>query len=147
MTTLRPLALADSKVLAALDALCFGDEAWSEDQIVGSLSLPTTVGIGGLESGTIIGFYLIQQTEEETEILTLGVHPAHQRKGIGEQMLADIIARQRQGTIFLDVAADNLAARKLYENAGFKPFAIRPRYYRRAGCWVDAINYRYNANN
>ena len=37
--------------------------------------------------------------------------------------------------IFLEVAADNTAAQKLYENNGYKQIGVRPKYYD----GVDAI--------
>ncbi|MFA6280169.1 MAG: GNAT family N-acetyltransferase [Bdellovibrionales bacterium] len=142
----RALVDGDVPVLAALDALCFGEEAWSEEQIKGSLSLPTTKGHGWFEGETMVAFYLVQTSGDETEILTIGVHPSHRRAGLGRQMIGHILAAQAVGMVFLDVACDNMAARRLYEGAGFMPFGFRPRYYQRQGKAVDAINYSFVLN-
>ena len=140
---MRPLTLTDSEALVALDALCFGAEAWSLAQITGSLSLSTTIGMACMEDNRIVGFYLAQKTEEETEIQTLGVHPDFCRRGLGRLMLNHILSNQQKGTVFLDVAADNCPARQLYESAGFTIFGTRPAYYQRGPQKVDAVNYRY----
>lgn len=139
----RALTDGDVQALAALDALCFGEEAWSEEQIKGSLSLPTTKGQGWFDEAAIIAFYLVQKTGDETEILTIGVHPSYRRRGLGQKMINHILASQKAGMIFLDVACDNVAARRLYEGAGFTPFGFRPRYYKRQGKAIDAINYHF----
>ena len=140
---IRSLTLMDAPALAALDALCFGSEAWSTDALASSLALPTTTGMAWEEGGQIIGFYLVQKTEGETEILTLGVHPEFRRRGTGRAMLAHILhERGAEGVVFLDVAEDNHAAQRLYESCGFKVFSRRSGYYRRADSAVDALNYR-----
>jgi len=42
--------------------------------------------------------------------------------------------------MFLEVAADNLAAQSLYAGAGFNPIGRRPAYYIRSGGQaVDAV--------
>ncbi len=146
MVTTRALIDADVPALTALDALCFGEEAWSEEQIRGSLALATTKGYGWFEGAAITAFYLIQKTGDETEVLTLGVHPSYRRCGLGRQMIDHILASQKEGLVFLDVACDNVAAHHLYEGAGFAPFGFRPRYYKRQGQAIDAINYHFVIN-
>jgi len=142
----RRLTPQDANDLAKLDMLCFGPESWSEAQIAGSIALTSTVGAGWRDqtNGCFIAFYLIQRAAPEAEILTLGVPPEHRGMGLGRSVLRHILDHAAKGcaSVFLDVAADNAAARALYEKEGFIPFRIRPRYYQRSGGAVDAVNYR-----
>ena len=49
---------------------------------------------------------------------------------------------QKEGATqaFLEVAADNLAARRLYESCGFQEISLRKAYYTRKNAFaVDAI--------
>jgi len=143
---MRPLSLADVSCLAALHAACFGAEAWSADQLYGSLNLPTTRGIGLCAGEQMGAFSLAQVTDEETEILTICVDPARRRCGFGQRLLRESVAAQAKGTVFLDVAADNVPALRLYEKTGFMLFGRRPCYYDRPEGKVDALTYRYLVN-
>ena len=63
---------------------------------------------------------------------TLSTHPDVQGRGRATRVLADAIAAEvARGTtvVFLDVAADNVAARALYDRAGFSVVAERKNYY------------------
>jgi ribosomal protein S18 acetylase RimI-like enzyme len=46
---------------------------------------------------------------------------------------------RRIGSIVLEVATENTAARRLYSDRGFIQVGLRPRYYRRADRIVDAL--------
>ena len=88
------------------------------------------------------GFALIQTVADETELLTLAVHPDHQRQGIARHMLQHWLANHASNAhrAILDVAADNRPALALYETLGFERCALRKAYYRRQdGSKVDAI--------
>lgn len=84
------------------------------------------------------GFIVYRAVADEAEILTIGVHPDARRGGIASAML--VVAEQDLRTrgikkLFLEVAENNVPARKLYERAGFHQIGIRPKYYD----GVDAI--------
>lgn len=138
----RPLERQDLGELVRLHALCFGVEAWSEAQLEGSLSLVTTESRGYWNDGALIAFLLSQNLAEECEILTIGVHPDYRGQGIATKLIRELIHNQKKGALFLEVAADNKTARKLYESLGFTLFARRKGYYARAGEKIDALNYR-----
>lgn len=148
--TLRTESLTKAHVLAlaALHGACFGpQESWSEDQIAGSLALPTTSGHGLWDGESLLGFILIQRVMDEVEILTLAVDPARRRQGLGHGLVSDLLDQLPQGTsVFLEVAQDNAPAIALYEACGFTLLGRRPAYYRRGETLVDALNYRLLVN-
>lgn len=139
----RKATLKDVEAIAQLDLACFGGEAWSRQQIEGSLDLDTTEGWGVFDDAQLVSFYLLQKSGDEAEILTLGVSPAYRRQGLGESLLRHILARQEDGDcVYLEVAADNQAAISLYNKCGFTLLGQRPNYYRRGLQKVDALTYR-----
>lgn len=141
---LFPITPDQAAALAALHAASFGSAAWSLEQIAGSLALPTTQGWAAFEGGKPIGFLLAQMTPGEAEILTLAVHPALQRRGIGSKLMQKLIQTAQDtktSRIFLEVAADNHAAGKLYEKLGFRKTGARVNYYRRGDSAIDAVLY------
>ncbi len=130
--------------LAHLHAACFGTEAWSADQMNGSLALDSSRGWVVLCAGKPVAFLLAQISGEEAEILTFGVHPDFRRKGLGGRLLGLLQACIPEGgAVFLEMAADNMPARHLYLKCGFVQTSSRKGYYARAGQAVDAICYLY----
>lgn len=117
---------AYAPVLAALHAQAFPDEPWSPESFATLLAQPGVVGLLD-ERG---GFLVLRLVLDEAEILTLGVTP--KREGIATSLLNEAIERLRRrdiATLHLEVAAPNVAARALYEKAGFTQTGLRRRYY------------------
>lgn len=88
------------------------------------------------------GFALVQTVADETELLTLAVHPDHQRQGIARKLVQDWLKRQAATAqrAFLDVASDNAPALSLYRQLGFETCGQRSAYYaRQDGTKADAI--------
>ena len=119
---------ATPEALAATHAAAFGaDRAWPAADFARYLADPLC-----LLTGTAEAFVLTRAVAGEAEILTLSTHPDVQGQGRATRVLADAIAAEvARGTtvLFLDVAADNVAARALYDRAGFRIVAERKNYY------------------
>ena len=90
-----------------------------------------------------LGFLVLRVAADQAEIITLGVVPSARRTGIATALLSAAEAEAAdQGAVkvFLEVAADNAAARALYQKAGYRRIGCRPRYYlRRDQSRVDAL--------
>lgn len=140
-TFIRALPADRDDLLAALHADCFGPAKWNLKQLQGSLALETTKGWGVFEGDRIIGFILCQLIPDQSEILTLCVHPAHRRQGAGAKLLrtAAKAAHGIGSNLFLEVAADNLPALALYEKLGFQRTGLRPHYYWDGKHAIDAV--------
>ncbi len=127
--TLRRATALDAPVLAALHAASFPDP-WSADSFAAMLSQP---GVAGWLAGDPPhGFLLARAAADEAEILTVAVIPEARRKGAGAEMLDEMLRVLGAGAtrrVFLEVAADNAAARGLYARKGFIPCGRRPGYY------------------
>jgi len=94
-------------------------------------------GAGGFALQDGQGFLIGRAIAGEAELLTLATHPDVRGQGIGGRLVAAFLSRARQNadTAFLEVAADNAAAIRLYTAHGFTDVGRRPRYYGR----IDAI--------
>ncbi len=131
--------MTDAAALAATHARAFDTERpWSATEFDALLSQKGVVLTG--DAGC---FVLARVVLDEAEILTLATTPSEQRKGMASAVLATFagVARQ-QGvkTMFLEVAADNVAALALYRRAGFFEVGQRPAYYvRKNGPAADAV--------
>jgi len=114
--------------LAALHAKCFEmPRPWKAAEFSALLELK-----GVFLKHNNGGFILGREISGESELLTLAVDPDKQRQGWGRRLLADFEAESKiRGATqaFLEVAENNLAARPLYEAAGYSESGRRPAYY------------------
>jgi ribosomal-protein-alanine N-acetyltransferase len=77
----------------------------------------------------VVGFCAWRQSApDEAELLNLGVDPAFRRLKVGSALLQALDAAA-QGTLFLEVAETNAAARALYERHGWETIGLRRGYY------------------
>lgn len=111
---------------AALHALCF-EKAWDAQTIADLLAQPPVFALG-----TEQGFILARAAGGEAEILTLAVHPAARRRGLGAALVRAAAEQARvlnAEMLFLEVGEDNVPARALYERLGFSMVGTRKAYY------------------
>src|SRR5579862_2709720 len=122
--SLRRIESSDLDALARLHAACFPEDAWDSAALATVLAMPGAEGqIACSGIAEICGFLITQCVGEDAEILTLGVAPAWQRRGIAQVLLADFFARARSAgasRVMLEVAADNAAALALYRSLKFE---------------------------
>ena len=152
MDSLSPDALPIEKMksydlpaIASLHAVCFKD-SWHTELLGRILSAPGTFGLFSRPCEKIVGFVLCRSSGQEGEILSLAVAPGLRRNGLGGALLEAAMAqalKQDIEALFLEVAEDNEAARRLYQKFGFATVGRRPNYYRRRyGPSVDALTLR-----
>ncbi|WP_342773081.1 GNAT family N-acetyltransferase [Pararhodobacter zhoushanensis] len=116
--------------LATLHGLCFtAPPPWSVRSFANLLDSPFTFLTHAAQGRA---FALGRVIAGEAELLTLATDPDARRQGLARAQLAafDAGAKARgAGTAFLEVAEDNIAARALYEGAGWVQTGRRPAYY------------------
>ena len=128
--------------LAATHAEAFaGGEVWNAAAIESLLATPGTFAAGQPRA-----FALIRVILDEAEVPTLATHPEARRQGLARAALRQAeaeAARRGAARMFLEVAADNAAARALYEDCGYVESGRRKGYYRRPdGPAADALLFR-----
>ena len=126
-----------AREIAAIHAALF-DPAWDESSVRRSLDHPAATALAAVagEPKRTVGFIIGQVAADEAEIITLGVLPDWQRRGIGKRLVEGLIraVKRAEGKrLFLEVAADNAAACDLYHKLGFTETGRRKGYYERRG--------------
>ncbi len=151
MTVVQIDALRESDAArcAELERLLFpGDDPWSARAFREELRNGHPY-LAARDGEQLVGYagiaFVAGPPHAEAEIHTIGVHPAHQRRGIGRRLLLELlaVADGAGATAFLEVRTDNDAARALYEAEGFAVVGVRQRYYRPSG--ADAHTMRREA--
>ncbi|MFB9148494.1 GNAT family N-acetyltransferase [Roseovarius ramblicola] len=128
------------ETLAATHTRAFAGQGrnWSAVEFAALLDSPHVFVVGDARA-----FALGRAIADEAELLTLATDPAHRRTGLARAALAAFEAEARARGAqrgFLEVAADNAAARALYAAARWHGCACRPGYYPRADAEaVDAL--------
>jgi len=87
----------------------------------------------------LVGYSCRWRVTDEVHLLNVAVHPSRRGGGIGRQLVEAVIREARASrarTMFLEVRAGNMAARRLYRTLGFRDLGVRRGYY---GPGQDAI--------
>ena len=115
--------------IAALEKVCFPRDPWPED-LIARLGDRFTVALDG--DGGVAGYLVLSTVLDEGAIDNVAVAPAYRRRGIGDALVADALARGRAlglAFITLEVRASNAPAIALYERHGFRQVGRRKNYY------------------
>lgn len=130
---IRPAVRADLGAVVALDAVCFGAEAWSRASWVDEFD---RVGLDRLvlvaDEGAVVGFVVLRvppAAEDPVDLTRIAVVPAGRRTGIGGQLTTAALAAVPGRSILLEVAEGNEYARRLYAAHGFVEISRRRGYY------------------
>lgn len=126
-------------------------EAWSREQVAGSLCMHHTYAILVDANGSRVtpdgeaaGFVLARRAPGEEELLLIAVRPEHRNKGLGQLLINHFFDSAKQGgaeRVFLEMRANN-PAQSLYRACGFEPIGERRAYYRTIdGSSLDAITF------
>lgn len=128
-TNMRPQHIAQ---VAALEMVCFGSAAWSENSIATELENPLALWIVADDDGKVLGYVGSQTVMDETDMMNIAVHPDFRHQGIATGLVVDLIsALKLRGShcLTLEVRASNEPAKALYEKMGFRMVGRRPGYY------------------
>jgi [ribosomal protein S18]-alanine N-acetyltransferase len=80
----------------------------------------------------VAAFCAFWRIADQAHINNLAVRPELRRQGLGIQMLEAVIAEAQRlgaGSLALEVRRSNIAARRLYNKAGFREDGVRKSYY------------------
>ena|SRR5579859_7875091 len=124
--------IRDVHAIRRLEQVVFPLDAYSYLSLTGLLMWPGGINLKAGDSwGNIIGFVSGSPnwTTHIDWIVTLGVHPNHQRQGLGYRLLTTCEENMSQPTLALTVRVSNGPAIHLYETAGYHRAYIEAHYY------------------
>ena len=139
MVTIRRYTDSDQEAVRNLhrgaleDTGAFSDSGpWDDDldRIQQTYIHPGGDFLVGELNGTIVAMgALRRESEYAAEIRRMRVHPAHQRRGIGTQMLKALEERAISSgyrRVYLDTTTTQIGAQRLYEKHGYREFKRKP---------------------
>jgi ribosomal-protein-alanine N-acetyltransferase len=146
--TIREAMQLDLATLVGMEKKLFSDSPWSMGQfkeefkgVPKSRHFLVAVGLENQIKNQIIGYaaVLVVAPGVEADVLTVGVLPGHQRKGIASAFMAELekwSASKGAPAMMLEVAIENTPAISLYEKLGYEKISTRQNYY---GPALDAL--------
>ena len=142
--TVRQLTIDDCQAVADLETQLF-DRCFDAAGLRELLGKPAFYGavLQARDTPTTIHSYCLAFiTSMQADILSIGTERTNQRRGFGKIILQYLIAVTEQhnvAKITLEVAADNIPARRLYGSCGFHVSGIRKDYYYRGKNRCDGM--------
>jgi ribosomal-protein-alanine N-acetyltransferase len=130
--TVTPATIRDVHAIRRLEQLIFPVDAYTYLSLTSLLMWPGGANFKATaDNGALVGFVAGSPTwSTHTDwIVTLGIHPLHQRRGLGQALLATCEDNMTLPRIALTVRQGNEPAIRLYEMVGYKRAYIEPRYY------------------
>ena len=148
LNLVRRLDLDDCQAVADLETQLFAGR-FTPQSLRDMLNKPAfygavlpAVGLAAGSAAAIHAYYLSMITTDCADIIAIGTHSDWQRRGFGRIMLEHLIGvteQQHVEKILLEVAADNMPARQLYDSCGFVEIGCRKNYYKRGETRCDAV--------
>ena len=135
-----------AEVLAAIHRAAMPEGAWSAAAWRSLLAAPGARTRIAMDGSAPVGFLHLRRAGDEAEVVMIATHPSAQRRGIAAALLEDAVTALGGGTLFLEVAECNDAARALYARFGFEAVGRRSGYYRTSSGRQDALVLRLGIN-
>lgn len=136
MAVIRDMQPGDVDVLAAIEEACFSagyaDKMMSRDDFADVLEDEHAALFCAIEDGEVAGYAYLLLEEGAASFDSLAVSPAHQGKGLGEQLFRHIERYCRENAIprlNLEIKETNYPLLKRYHGYGYKCFEIEPGFY------------------
>lgn len=128
----RRARAVDLPVLAAMDDVIFGVDAWDFAGFVSAYRDARTDILVMSDGLRIVGYGMVEHRKQFSHVTALGVDASMRGRGLGEVLLNRLIARaraRRVGIVKLEVRSDNPGAKALYDKSGFTQTGVKEKYY------------------
>ena len=122
---------------------------WSEEDFIRCLRQRNCIGMVAEHEDRVVGFMIYELHKTRIHVLNFAVAQRYQRRGVGSQMVAKLIAKlsvQRRSRIALEVRETNLAAQLFFRENGFRAVSVLHGYYADTPEDAYLMQYRYRAD-
>jgi ribosomal protein S18 acetylase RimI-like enzyme len=128
---IRSGGLGDLDALYELEVACFAERRFTREHLMYLLRNPRSSTFV-YEIDRVLGAIMLHDEDGVLRVLSVGVHPAFRRRGIGRRLMAlaeDIAAKFGSRELRLEVSTQNEGAIAFYATLGYETAAKLPRYY------------------
>jgi len=138
--TLREITFEDFDTIYAIEKDAHS-HPWTQENLKRSLTKNNNYNLA-VENEKVIGFGIIEVTNEESQLLNLAVYQNHRGYGYGKLILKALIDQAtilKASLMFLEVRISNDTALTLYRSCGFSEVDRIVNYYPKDTRSEDAI--------
>ena len=131
--SLRRATLFDVRALHRLEAVIFPRDAYPYFDLALMFLWPGIINLKiTAPDGAMVAFASCSRglSPERGWIITLGVAPDHQQRGLGSYLLDTCEKRLKRSVVLLTVREGNTPAVRLYQRAGYQTVERKWGYYR-----------------
>jgi [ribosomal protein S18]-alanine N-acetyltransferase len=126
----RRLAYVDLPQVIAIERRSF-PAPWSLAMFVLELSKPTSVCLGAVHQGELIGYLICSRYHTVWHVMNVAVDVPCRRLGVATTLIERLLAEtsEESDRYTLEVRVSNKEAIRMYEHFGFRGAGVRRRYY------------------
>lgn len=131
MSRIRKMQVPDLPQVTAIENKTFS-QPWSEQGFWQALSMPGNYYVVAEQEGKIVGYCGYYGTLDEGEITNVAVDEEFRCRGIGYEMVGQLLKdakAQGIGRMVLEVRLSNVSAIHVYEKLGFIRLGVRKNFY------------------
>ncbi len=121
---------------------------WIDEDFVRCLRQRNCIGMVAEHEDRVVGFMIYELLKSRIHVLNFAVSPEYQRRGVGSQMVAKLIAKlsaQQRNRIVLEIRETNLGAQLFFRENGFRAVSILRGYYNDTPEDAYLMQFRYRA--
>lgn len=133
--TVRPLTERQSKEVLKLNLRCFRNgENYTKHTFAYLFNEPRSISYQmAAANGEMAAFvFVLLNPDGAAHLTTIGVAPEHRRRGLAGRLLShleEVLRIKGVSTIVLELRVSNLAAKRLYTDAGYSLVNCLTKYY------------------
>lgn len=135
MISFRRMKPEDADGVEAVEKATFAIP-WSRQSFWEEAASERTYYLLALDDASVIGYAGVWLVADEAQITNVAIAPAYRGRGIGHQMMAELIRIVKErgaAAMTLEVRPSNAAAIALYTGFGFRNAGLRKGYYQDNG--------------
>jgi ribosomal-protein-alanine N-acetyltransferase len=121
-----------AREIARIEFLCM-ERPWSKKDFEVRLNLPQSLYMAAFYHDEMIGFLGAQIAADIADITNAAVLESYRKQKVGTRLLRRLkkeLWERGVVALYLEVRVSNIAARALYQKAGFLEVGARKNYYR-----------------
>jgi ribosomal protein S18 acetylase RimI-like enzyme len=106
--------------------------SWPADRVLCHIKRTDSVVLTSRFHGQLVGFAIMQFGDDRAHLNLLAVAGAHQRRGLGRQLMNWLHESALVAGTFLvglELRATNSSAQRFYESLGYRPGGVMAGYY------------------
>ncbi|MGO8690359.1 MAG: ribosomal protein S18-alanine N-acetyltransferase [Thermoguttaceae bacterium] len=121
---------------------------WIDEDFIRCLRQRNCIGMVAEHEDHVVGFMIYELLKSRIHVLNFAVAADYQRRGVGSQLIAKLIAKlsaQQRNRVVLEIRETNLAAQLFFRENGFRAVSILRGYYDDTPEDAYLMQFRYRA--